>query len=163
MALASALLSLGKSALTSAPAIEGAVARGLSRSATQSLLRAAGLSIRRQTFLDIYRYFEGGELQARQWRSLRKDFLPNPLRMIESINPIRRNFSYKVKLPIIGAAPGEPQEDYVTIATDSLLTPAEVEAEAEEYIIEGDRYEHKNYDQPIFYDVRKAGTKGVLS
>ncbi len=146
-----------------APIIESAVGRGLSRKATQAILKASGMSFRRQEFLDVFRYFDTGQILARQWKNLRKDFYPNPDRMRESINPLRKKYSYKVRRDILNAEEGEPTKDYITVVSDRLLTPDEAETIAEEYTEQGDRYANKEYAPPVLEDVIKAGSTGTLS
>lgn len=131
---------LSPSASRALPLIEGAAARGLSANAIGSLLAEQGLGVRRADLLEAVRFVRDKEAAADRLKFVRPGLRPDPERIPQSLHPriMLRDFSYTVE--VRGSGPGFDAEGrlFVNIAADQSLTRAEIEAEAEDAVLNGE-------------------------
>lgn len=139
---------LSAAATRALPAIEGGVARGLSANALSRTLQEAGLGLRRTDLLEAVRYVQGKAAAADRLKYVRQDYAPDPARLQPALHPdiMRRAFAYTVE--VRGDGPGFDEEGrlFVNVSSSTSLSRADIEAEAEASVIEGEdeRYAQAN-------------------
>lgn len=136
--VASRLFSLSPSAKRALPFIERSVRTGVSVSALQTALSGQGMGVRRTELLAAVRFVRGVEIKTNAIRSIRRDRKPDPARIAIARTNIRRQFSFTVRVTGFRDVDGERVERFITLSTDTLLTRAELEAEAAS-VIEAER------------------------
>jgi len=126
-------LTAGQSRVYSA--VEGAVARGLGLSATQGLLQAAGIGIRREQINELIHYFTGVTDAGYSVAQVRRDYFPNVDKFPNAITQLRREYSFTVRLGKTGEYDelGKPVYNYVTVTSDKNMRVQDILDEAESY------------------------------
>ena len=156
------IASLSATARKAYPIIQRGVAEGLSSRALQSVLANAGLGIRRQTLLDVMRAEQGMVTKSSQLQSLGMDRTPNPDRLPEALTKQRRQYSFRVQVGTYYDVNGEESAAYVSVATDSLLTRAQIEEKALAALEESDSQYGVVITSIKLVGGTRAGPAGVL-
>lgn len=120
--MTSALGGLSRAARRALPFIEAAVARGVSSTALQSDLAAAGMGVRRQDLLQAMRVTRGQDATANRLQNIRRNLLPDPRRIPLAQTDIRRNFSFTVRVDGTDPFTGERISKDITISSDTVLS-----------------------------------------
>jgi hypothetical protein len=127
------------------PFVESGLARGLSMNAIQRSLSEAGIGVRRAELLEVGRRVRGAELAADRLKFVRPDYRPDPALLAESISGKQlRGYSFTVRIRGLVELPGgavASGERYVNVATDELLSRAEIEEAAEAFLEDDEVYE----------------------
>ncbi len=117
--------------------IRGGVARGLSSSQIQGLIRATGQpGIRRTDLLAGIRHASGIQESAFRIRSVSLDRFPDPSRIEFSKGPMISNYSYDVRFSAVDNRTGIRSNRHITIRSDRNLTPRQIIENAEEALEE---------------------------
>lgn len=126
-------LTAGQSRVYSA--VQGAVGRGLGLNATQDLLQAAGIGIRREQINQLIHYFTGVTEAGYSVSQVRKDYFPNVDKFPDAITTLRRKYSFTVRLGRTGEFNelGQPVYNYVTVTSDKNMRVQDILDEAESY------------------------------
>lgn len=128
---------LSASALRNLATIQGGVARGLSSTAIQTLIReTTGTGVRRVDLLEAIRSVRGIAESGVRVQFTRKDRYPDPARIERAKTRILSNYSYTVRVDGIDRFTGAESRVHLTVRSDRLLTPGEVESEALEAVRE---------------------------
>ena len=125
------------------PFIRLGVNLGRSLGEIGAALTRAGAQIEAAT---IRRVVEAEEIERRTGAEIAGaagDRIPDPAGIPEAITRQRREYAWRVRMGFIDPRTGKRESRYLTISTDSLLSPNEVRAEAgkmlaEDYDIKGD-------------------------
>jgi len=128
-----AKLTAGQSKVYSA--VQGAVARGLGLNATQDLLHATGMGIRREQISQLVNYFSGVTQAGYDVSKVRHDYFPDVAKFPSALTTLRREYSYTVRLGKTGEFDelNRPVYSYVTVTTDKPMTIQGILDEAESY------------------------------
>lgn len=111
--------------------IQAGVARGLNSRQINSLIEGAtGSGVRRVDLLAGIRHLRGQAEAALHIRNIRRDRLPDPARLPRARTRILSNFSFVVEVRGIDSDTGLATTRRLTIRSDRLLTPREIEEEA---------------------------------
>lgn len=156
------LSTLSAAARLAYPAIVGGVRRGLSANSIGTILRNTGIGIRRSTLLDIvarsrlvFQY--GGRLRA-----LPKNRRPNIFSIPEALTKTTRQYAFTLEVKGTAADTGQATSQFITLATDSLMTREQMEALAMEVADEGKERYGMISESATFVDGIRAGELGVL-
>jgi len=150
-------LTAGQSRVYSA--VQGAVGRGLGLNATQDLLQAAGIGIRREQINQLIHYFTGVTEAGYSVAQVRKDYFPNVDKFPNALTTLRREYSFTVRLGMSGATDeyGNPIYNYVTVTSDKNLRVQDILDIADGYY--EDAFE--NYPvtklEPVVIGAKKRG------
>jgi hypothetical protein len=156
------LASLTTQQLGMLPMIEKGVTGGLSsRRITESLI-AQGLAIKRQTLLDIMRYFSDKEKASNTIKYTRKDRLPKAENLPEAIGKIRRNFAFVIGYEGYDIRNDEPIKGFITLSRDTLTSPRALETEARNYLEDEEHQKYLMLNRVWFESGVRAGKMGVL-
>lgn len=126
--------SLSRSALRNLPFIEAAVARGISSTALQTALTQAGRGMRRTDLLTAIRRVRGIDRAQPALRSVRRDRLPDPVRIPIAATNIRRQFSFRMRIRGTDMRTGERVDRFVTITSDTVLSRDQLERDVEDLL-----------------------------
>lgn len=119
------------------PTIEAGIARGLSSRAINSLISTAtGTGLRRVDLLAGMRHVRGQVEAGLHIRNIRRDRLPDPARMPRAQTHILSDYSFVVEVRGVDPSTGLASTRNLTVRSDRLLTPAEIESEARSAIDE---------------------------
>lgn len=156
------LATLSAAARLAYPAIVGGVRRGLSANSIQGILRATGIGIRRVTLLDIVArsrlvFQFGGRLRA-----LRKGQRPNIFAIPEALTKTTRRFAFTLEVKGTATDTGLATSQFITLATDRLMTREEMERLAMDVADEGKERYGMVSESATFVDGIQAGPLGVL-
>lgn len=111
--------------------IQAGVSRGLTSRQINSLIETAtGSGVRRVDLLAGIRHLRGQVEGALHIRNIRRDRLPDPARLPRAQTRILSNFSFVVDVRGIDSDTGLAATRQLTIRSDRLLTPAEIEEAA---------------------------------
>ena len=138
---------LSPSASRALPFIESLTARGLTTTAIQSELQAAGLGVRRQDLLTAVRAVKGAEAAADRLKFVRSDFRPQPSLLPQAVTRQLREYSFRVKVQGVNPETGGYEARYFQVATNELLTRDEIESIALGYSVDTEVYEPFEPDQ----------------
>lgn len=117
--------------------IRGGVARGLSSTAINDLIRSTGQTgIRRTDLLAGIRSERGVVESASRIRSVPLDRFPDPSRIAQAKGRMLSNFSYDVRVRGIDSITGEASDRFITVRSNTNLTPRQIQAEALEAVEE---------------------------
>lgn len=119
----------------------------MSTTVLQRELSAAGLGVRRTDLLDAVRSIRGVEAAADRLKSVRSDLRPDPQRMPIARTRQLREYSFRVRVQGIHPETGERQSRYFQVATDDLMTRAEIEEIALDYSVDTEVYAPFEPDQ----------------
>lgn len=151
------LSSLPRASRLAYPAVQSAVARGLSANKTAALLSDAGIPIRRQTLLDLFRLEKGVQASGSLFRHLPPDFTPDPQRLPVSLHPLSDNFSYTVRVTGLLGATGQVSSGFVTVTSSESLSRQEIEDAAEEAATQdGTAYSMEVTDLEVVRGIRSS-------
>lgn len=156
------LATLSAAARAAFPIISSAVSRGVSRNATQALLQAAGLGIRRTSLLSIYNAIAEERSAASFLRNMRPTFRPDPRRLPVAISRLLRRYSFTVELRGRDSLTNARVSRWVTIALDSLRTRREIEEIALEPEITDSKPDTFEVEEAIIDSGRRAGEAGSI-
>jgi hypothetical protein len=132
-----------------------------SRRIAESLI-AQGLGMKRQTLLDIMRYFNGKEKAANTIKYTRKDRLPRASSLPEAIGKLRRNFSFVVGYEGYDIRSNEKINGFITLSRDKMAAPGTLESEARKYLEDEEHQKYLMLNRVWFESGVKAGKQGVL-
>ena len=150
-------LTAGQSRVYSA--VEGAVARGLGLNATQGLLQATGIGIRREQVSQLVNYFKGVTDAGYSVAQVRRDYFPNVDKFPEAITQLRREYSFNVRLGKTGEYDelGKPVYNYVTVTSDKNMRVQDILDEAESYYDEAEENYPVESFEPVITGAKKRG------
>ena len=104
---------------------------GLTRAAGMRVLQGEGVGVRKQDFLDDWREKAGLELKRDPLRAIPKQGKPTE-RTIERTTAVqRKKFNYNYDITGYDPILGKDIEDYITVASDDLISMEEAEEEAQ--------------------------------
>ena len=108
--------------------------KGWTTGAALSYLKSQGLGYRRQTFLADWRQFSGAERKRDPLKAIPKKYKPTweTIQMSETRQVAKLHYSYKVEG--MDTFTGERTEEWITVASDQVLTMEQAEAEARRLI-----------------------------
>ena len=113
--------------------IRGGVARGLSSTQIQGLVRQTGqLGLRRSDLLAGMRHARGIAEAGLNINNIRMDFFPDPSRLEPSRTRMLSKFSFEVRYAPPGWREGDPGARYITVRKDENLTHQQILDEAEQ-------------------------------
>jgi len=156
------LSALSASARLAYPAIVRGVREGLSLNRLQAALQEANLGIRRATLLSLMQRERALVSAGESMRFLPRAARPDPARLPEALTILRRQFSFTVELRGRSLQTGERTTQHVTVASDRLLTRAEIEDVAERFGQQGGERYGMEVERVLFVKAMKAGAGGVL-
>lgn len=117
--------------------IRGGVARGLSSTQIQGLIRQTGqVGLRRTDLLQGIRHVQGIAESATRIRSVGLDRFPDPSRFEVSRTTMLSNFSYEVRVHAFDRRAGQVVDRFITVRSDRNLTPRQIQEEAQAAIDE---------------------------
>lgn len=150
-------LTAGQSKVYSA--VQGAVARGMGLNATQGLLQAAGIGIRREQINQLIHYFTGVTEAGYNVAQVRKDYFPNVDKFPDAITTLRREYSFTVRLGKTGEfdESGQPVYNYVTVTSDKNMRVQDILDEAESYYDEASENYPVEAFEPVITGAKKRG------
>lgn len=112
--------------------IRGGVARGLSSTQIQGLIRQTGQTgLRRTDLLQGMRHVRGIVDSGTRIRSVGLDRFPDPGRMEISRTTMLSEFSYEVRVRAFDRRQGRVVDRFITIRSDRNLTPRMIQEEAQ--------------------------------
>lgn len=112
--------------------IRAGVARGLGSNAIQDLIRSTGQpGVRRQDLLQGIRHVRGIAESGSRIRSVGLDRFPDPSRIEQARGPMLSNFSYDVRVRAFDRRQGRVVDRFITIRSDTNLTPRQIQEEAQ--------------------------------
>lgn len=104
---------------------------GLTRAAGMRVLQGEGVGVRKQDFLDDWREKAGLELKRDPLRAIPPRGKPTE-RTVERTTAVqRKKFNYNYDITGYDPILGKDVEDYITVASDDLISMEEAQAEAE--------------------------------
>lgn len=156
------LAGLSARARAAYPIIRGAVNRGLSSSEITKVLQDQGIGIRRQTLLDIIRDERGAVTAGARLRNLGSRRMPNPERLPKALTRLRRAYSFVVEVRGINSETGETMTRPVTVSTSRLMSRADIEAQAMEYVVTDSERYGMDALTAVLTEGRRAGDLGTL-
>ena len=140
--------------------IRGGVARGFTSKQIQGLITETGQkTIRRTDLLKGIRYAKGVQDTGPYLRSIRRDLRPNPARLPQSIAPMTRAYRFEVRIDGTNPITQARESNFVTVRTDKLLSPEELEAEAERLWNEGQSRKEARYTMVFGRAIMETGAK----
>lgn len=155
------LFTLGKRASAAFPIIQRGVREGISANSIQTILRASGMGIRRQTLLDIVRAERNIISAGKNLQNIRLGFVPDPRRLPEALTKISRSFNFVVRITGTDTSTGSTFIQNISVALDKPLTRSRLEAIAVDFIeAEKDRY-GINIEEVLLIEGVKAGPLGT--
>ena len=158
--MVSALVALSTRVQSNMAIIRGGVSRGLTSTQIQGLITQTGQTgLRRIDLLKGIRYAKGVQDTGPYLRSVRRDLRPNPARLPTSIAPMTRAYRFEVRIDGTNPLTGAKESNYVTVRTDNLLTPEELEAEAERLWNEGQSRREERYRMVFGTAIMETGAK----
>jgi len=104
---------------------------GMTTTAGLNLLRVEGMGYRRTDFLSDWREFGGLERKRDPLRAIPKKYRPTEATIERTDFKQASKFNYTYKIEGYDTITQEDVEDFITVASDDILTMAEAEAEAE--------------------------------
>ena len=104
---------------------------GMTTSAGLNLLRGEGMGYRRTDFLADWREFAGIERKLDPLRAIPKKYRPTEATIQRTDFKQVRKFHYHYKIEGYDLYTQEDVTEYITVASDDILTMAEAEEEAE--------------------------------
>jgi hypothetical protein len=119
------LLGFNEEVRLSAAYIEKMVAEGEGSQAIYEALVQGGLGKRKQTILEAIRQTRNIQLTRPYVSSVGLDNLPNPARFGVAIFPQSKRYSYRVRLEGINELEEEADTQYISVATDKVITKRE--------------------------------------
>jgi hypothetical protein len=135
------LATLGRSAALFYPAARAGVSQGRSLSATLKLYRDAGNSISNAAARSMFRALQAHETAATVVRSLPRNRRIPSAALPEALTKIRRALSFTVEVRGFLSSTGDEVVRHITISSNREMTPAHIEALAEETMeTSADRY-----------------------
>ena len=140
--------------------IRAGVAQGLTQKGIQGLITQTGQrGIRKTDLLKGMRYAKGLQDTGPYLRSIRRDRKPNPARLPKSIKPMTRTYRFEVRIDGTNPVTNARESSFVTVRTDDLLTPVELEAEAEKLWNEGQAARKERYAMVFGRAIMETGAK----
>ncbi len=131
---------LSPSAARALPFIESGLARGLSSTALQSELSAAGLGVRRTDLLEAIRSIKGMEVAADRLKSVRYDYTVDPSKLPFAVTRQLREYSFRVKVSGLNPLSGAYEDRFYNISSNDLMTRGEIEEVALTHSTNTDNY-----------------------
>lgn len=125
-------------------------------------LRGLGVSLEVSAIQKEERAIDQQETQTRALIGSGLDELPDPAGIPEAITKQRRQFSWIIQFDVLDSVTGERNTRYISVSTDSQLTPNEAMAEAEEVITKEYGVEKQAIISSEVTRVTKAGALGTL-
>jgi len=104
---------------------------GMSATAGLKLLRSEGMGYRKTDFLADFRDFSGLAMKRDPLRAIPKKYRPTEATIQRTDIKQTKKFYYNYKVEGIDLYTGKPADDWITVASDNILTMEEAEAEAE--------------------------------
>ena len=149
------LSSLPKSARMAYPMVQRGVSEGLSSRRVADALASGGIGIRRQTLLDMMRLERGVQASGSLLTHVPRNFVPAPSRLPFALHSLSSAFQYTAKVSGLLTATGQQFTGFVTVTSSSSLSPAQIEAFAEEATTrKGTEYEMEVSEVSIVRGVR---------
>ena len=108
------------------PVAVRAVRENLSANRAIAAFKAAGDVIRRSDALATMRVARNIETIGKNLSTLKSTTRIRIFELAEAATKIRRNFGYTVRTTVIDHVDGETFTRFVTVSSDTLLTPAEI-------------------------------------
>ena len=140
--------------------IRAGVAQGLTQKGIQGLIEQTGQrGIRKTDLLKGMRYAKGVQDTGPYLRSIRRDRRPNPARLPQSIAPMTRAYRFEVRIDGTNPVTNARESNYVTVRTDNLLTPEELEREAERLWTEGRSRREERYVMVFGSAIMETGAR----
>lgn len=141
-----------------APAIKGAIYRGLSRPSIRQLVaRVSKIKIAPQQLSRLADRITAVKQHGRVLQRLEPGDIPNVNALPEAISKIRDRMSFTVSVRGFHRMTGELQERFVTIAMSTAIPRASIERMARSMIeAEGERYEIVFVSSQIIDGVREG-------
>lgn len=113
--------------------IRGGVARGLSSTEIQGLIRQTGQAgLRRTDLLQGMRHVQGIAETGLRIQNVRKDLFPDPSRFEISRTPMLSEFSYEVRVGPEFLDDGSLNKKFLTVRSDRNLRPQDILQNAED-------------------------------
>ena len=116
--------------------IESMVGEGIGAQEIYETLQSAGLGRRKQTVLNAIRAARNITLTRPYISSVGLDDMPNASRFAKAVFPQSKKYSYRVKISGIDDLNEEPDEQYISVVTDKVITKREAINTAYFYIEE---------------------------
>ena len=104
---------------------------GMSATSGLNLLRAEGMGYRRTDFLRDFREFAGTERKRDPLRAIPKKYRPTEATIERTDFEQAKKFHYNYKVEGYDLVTQDSIEDFITVATDDIITMEEAEREAE--------------------------------
>ncbi|MAH49990.1 hypothetical protein CMI37_29495 [Candidatus Pacearchaeota archaeon] len=158
--MVSALIALSTRVQSNMAIIRGGVSRGLTSKQIQGLITQTGQTgVRRTDLLKGIRYAKGVQDTGPYLRSIRRDLRPNPARLPTSIAPMTRKYRFEVRIDGTNPLTRTQESHYVTVRSDNLLTPEEIENEAERLWNTGQSRREERYQMVFRTAIMETGAK----
>lgn len=142
------------------PFIRQGVARNMSSNAIIGALRTAGQAGRRSDLLRTIKYAREQKRYGETLQTKRPTDIPDRRDIPLAPHKIRREFSYLVNITGTDVATGQPVKRQITIATNSILSPA-VASQMALDTIEDDEDRYGTEDATAFVsNIMQAGPSG---
>jgi len=104
---------------------------GMTTTAGLNLLRVEGMGYRRTDFLSDWREFAGTERKRDPLRAIPKKYRPTEATIQRTDFEQVKKFNYSYKIEGYDLVTQKSIEDFITVASDDILTMEEAEQEAE--------------------------------
>lgn len=104
---------------------------GMTTSGGMNLLRDEGMGYRRTDFLADWREAAGTERKRDPLRAIPKKYRPTEATIQRTDYKQLHKFNYNYKITGYDPVLGKDVEEFITVATDDIITMEEAEAEAE--------------------------------
>ncbi len=142
--------------------IRGGVARGLSSSAINALVRSdQGVGLRRTDLLAGIRHIRNIEEAGARLRSIRRDLSPDPRRLPHAKTPILSDYSYTVQVRGTDPSSNQQVRANLTVRKNRPMSRADIEQETQDAIDEGVKkgafYSKIKVDIILIVDGRQRG------
>lgn len=123
---------------------KAAASRGMSANSALRELQSLQQGVRRQDFLDAYRYAKDAGAVNQPLRYVRPEYRPNPDRIAPALHPayMKNNYSYTVKVTAQYFDSGTDVDTFVNVSSEISLTREEIEDIATDIMEtgEGEKY-----------------------
>jgi len=116
------------------PFLMGAVNKGLSANSIIKMAQDLGISYRRQTMLDDIRILKGVEKIWEPLKYVPKDAKISEKNLVPSSKPMLTKYQFKVKADIYRHDLRERRSVYLTVSSDTLMSPNEIKRKLIDYI-----------------------------
>lgn len=128
------LLGFNEEVRNTAQFIESMVQGGVGSTEIYNTLVQAGLGKRKQTVLQTIRQVRNIQSKRSYVNSLGLDYLPNPERFARAIFPQSKKYAYIVRLEGVNEDTEKPDNQYISIVSDKVITKREAIQTALHYI-----------------------------